>query len=240
MSRPSDTCPEYCSDLRFEASYLKSPVWRLNDVSFASDAVKSAIENDVALISARIFSNELRFVKKLMLSGFYKVETLITLERAISGEPKAISGVRIATQKDADAAAKIASSSFNFDRFHADPNISNDIADQIKSGWARNAILGRADSVLVVENNGNVLGFNACLLRENAAIIDLIAIEASMQGKGYGKRLIDAMAYHYKDKVKVLRLGTQETNKQSIKFYKKLGFKVVERHDTYHWVPNAI
>ncbi len=222
------------SELPFETAVFSKPVWRLNDPLFVNEVVQEAINNDVALISFRESGDDFDVVnfKKL---GFYQIETLITLSRPIKPEQEFPVNIRIATSDDAQSCANIAAVCFRDDRYHMDQNIDDEIANEIKSKWVFNSVSGRADTVFICELNGKTVGFNACMYRDDIAIIDLIGVLPDYQGQGIGNQLIQAMDSHYSKSTTAIQLGTQLTNIASQNFYKNLGFKELSRQSTWHW-----
>ncbi|MTI10577.1 GNAT family N-acetyltransferase [Curvivirga aplysinae] len=222
------------SELPFETQVFGQPVWRLDDISYAYDVVRLAEEQNVGLISYREKGSENDF-SLLDQSGFYPVEILTTLERAVTPEVEWPIHIRIADKDDAACVAEIARNCFEHDRYHADKAIDDKIADEIKAVWMFNSVSGRADAVFLYEKDQEILGFNACMLRDGNAVIDLIGVRRDAQGGGIGRDLVRAMDSYYFNKAKNLRLGTQEMNKKSQNFYRTLGFKDVARYQTWHW-----
>lgn len=231
------TTRDFVTDLPFEAGFLDGPVWRLDNPEHARDAVVMAREAGVRLMSCRVPEPDDRS-SSLRLAGFRKVEVLLTFARDLEPEDMPAS-VRLAKPDEADAAAcaEIGRTTFSFDRFHADPLISNDAADALKEIWVKNAVMGRADCVLVAEEDGRIVAFNACLLKGRTAIIDLIGVDASVRGRGFGRQLVHAMHAHYKDRADRIQLGTQLANERSLAFYGSLGFEEVACQQTWHWTP---
>jgi ribosomal protein S18 acetylase RimI-like enzyme len=98
----------------------------------------------------------------------------------------------------------------------------------------RNACAGRADAVLVAREGGRVVGFNACLLNGDRAVIDLIAVAETAQGRGCGRKLVDGALACYAGKATEMRVGTQSRNLASLALYRACGFAVVETAMTLH------
>jgi ribosomal protein S18 acetylase RimI-like enzyme len=102
------------------------------------------------------------------------------------------------------------------------------MADKIKGEWVSNYFNGkRGHQMLVATNLDQVVGFNQILISEDQLIIDLIATDKNQQGLGLGRDLI-LFAQAQNPKCKILKVGTQISNKASIKFYEKVGFKIDE------------
>jgi methionyl-tRNA formyltransferase len=106
----------------------------------------------VGLICCRVASTEDQTVDSLLRVGFRHVETLVTLEFIGHAEEFYVpEGIFVADKNDQLAICQIAEKAFSFDRFHADPEIEDHLADKLKSNWTANALRGRADSVFVAK-----------------------------------------------------------------------------------------
>lgn len=222
----------------FETEIFKRPVWQLLNVSAAKEVTELAKSKDVQLINYRDSTDQIDTKKRTVLkeSGFYEIETLITLEKELRGIAPETNLVCEASPADSAACAQIAAVCFKHDRYHTDENIENTIADAIKSHWVYNSVSDRADKVFIYKDNEqNILGFNACMYREEAAIIDLIGVHPEHQGKGIGRALLNAMVRHYAHKANVIRLGTQLSNEKSLTFYRAMGFVDRSTKTTWHW-----
>jgi ribosomal protein S18 acetylase RimI-like enzyme len=198
------------------------------------DVVRAARRDGVALIACRLADGDTRG-RALADAGFRRIELLVTFERRIDAGPRV--PAELASEADADACAAIATDLFTHDRFHADPNIPDTVAEKIKGRWVLNGVRGRADAAIVVRVNGEVVGFNLCLRRNDIAIIDLIGVARAHQGKGLGRRLVDAALGHYAGMCATMRVGTQDTNTASVALYEGAGFVFAEAHETWHWTP---
>ncbi len=225
----------------FEAGILKMAVWRVLPAGAPSpeDAaalVAGARRHQVGLAVCRLAEGD-PWQVSLCATGFRLVETLITYEGEIPGAAAMPDGVRTATPADIPACRDIAKAAFRNDRFHAEPAIDDADADAIKAQWIENAISGRADTVLVAEVDGAVAGFNACLQDGEAAVIDLIGVAPSAQGRGVGAALLAAASAVYAGRARVLRAGTQADNTASCRLYDAAGMAPVARQTTLHWTP---
>lgn len=229
--------PEYLHESAFEAPFLGGPVWRLTDPARAAEAVALAGVRGCRLISCRVPQGS---GDALAAAGFRHVETLVSMARPVRGvTPPIPAGVRVARRRDGAACAAIARTAFVHDRFHADPEIPDTVAEAIKEQWIANDLAGRADCVLVAEEGWEIIGFNALMIDEAArcATIDLIAVSRGRQGAGAGRRLVEAALAVCSRRADRLSLGTQAGNMGSLAFYHALGFAETGRADTWHWTP---
>ena len=221
----------------FDSAILGGPVYRAElsevvEIAFLEDSVP----DDAALVSVRIRPD---WVDVMELTRFREIERLVSFERPLStGDGGRMpDGIRLGTAADTDACAEIAGRCFSFDRYHADPDIDDDAADESKRAWARNNLTGRGDASFIAEFRGNIIGFNLCLRGEDWALIDLIAVAPEAQGLGLGKALVVAAIRHYAGMVPVMRVSTQTTNEASMAIYAANGFTKTEEMVTFHWTP---
>lgn len=230
--------------LPFESEIFGAPVGRLkfsgqSDAEFSTDELQTAMErakSDGAwLISCRLPQGHVA-ASMLPKFGFRLIERLVTLQRSLR-EP-AEDGPRAARgcSNDTDRCVQIAREVFSFDRFHADPRISDSMADELKARWVANGFAGRADSIFVSRDGARPSGFLLCMRRQSTAVIDLIAVGKDDTGQGYASAMIRAAFDHYAAEADSMIVGTQADNLASIRLYESLGFSVLEEAETYHWV----
>jgi ribosomal protein S18 acetylase RimI-like enzyme len=227
----------------FETAVLGAPVCRLDIESAAfldPDALalltRRARGQGVALMSARVPENA-SLAQPLAAAGFRAIERLLTLRRDIPAKLVPVSGVAPARMDDAEACAAIGRESFFFDRFHADPNVSKSVADEIKARWARNGVNGRADAPLVVREECELAGFSLCMRKGGDAVIDLIAVDRRRRGKGLGRKLVEGAIAHYAGVAPAMWVSTQESNVASLALYRGTGFVLQSVAETWHWTP---
>lgn len=221
----------------FDSEIIGAPVYRAEPRSVTEiPALDASVPDDAALVSVRV---PLDWVKVMAMTGFREIERLVSFERPLSAADGDIlpDGIRLTTAEDADACADIAGRCFKFDRYHADPELDNDAADESKRAWARNDVLGRGDAGFVAEFRGKIVGFNLCLRGDDWAMIDLIAVAPEAQGLGLGKALVEAAIRHYAGRVPTLKVGTQSSNNASLAIYGANGFTKSSESVTFHWTP---
>lgn len=207
-------------------------------------ALLSALETEgIRLVTCRRPESDRSTLAALQSGGFRVIECLLTLARPLDRDvPAKPIGVSLASAADADGCSAIGAAAFRHDRFHADPAIDDRRANALKAAWARNSAMGRADAVFVTRTGGSVTGFNACLLRGDTAIIDLIGVAPQHQGRGLGRALVAAALAHYAGRAKRMLVGTQSCNFESLSLYQRQGFRIESSALTLHacvgrWAP---
>ena len=196
--------------------------------------------NGVQFVSCRLRSDQEEHAYALKKNGFIKADSIISFERPINPVPIVDNRNRImlANSSNLEACTRIARRSFTFERFHNDPEISEEQANNLKDRWIENDLSGRADACFVsVEKNNEITGFMACLDNAETVVIDLIAVDQNQRGRGIGSSLIAFAIDHYKKDtlIKKMVVGTQELNLPSISLYKKMGFFSVAVFETFHF-----
>jgi len=225
----------------FETGVLGVPVGKLSlngTGEFPAKAVAGMTAawqaNGVWLVSSRVIQGS-EAVSGLENAGFRSVETLATFLNDLSDTtPQA--NVTLAEPEDYDGCLAVAKRAFTNDRLHQDPEVPDEAADLVREHWVLNNLKGRGDTSFVVRVDGEVAGFNLCLLRDDEAVIDLIAVDTGHRKKGLGRALVEAAKDHYQGQGLSMRVGTQADNGPSIALYLGAGFVEQGRQTTLHWI----
>jgi len=229
----------------FESEMLALPTRHIEDIRGAEPGEPSPAQiasllaalggEGVRLVTCRRPESDRAILLALQAGGFRVIECLLTLARPLDGAvPDMPAQVSLAKPADAEGCARVGGAVFRYDRFHADPAIDRGRADALKAAWARNAARGRADAVFVTRADGAITGFNACLLRGDTAIIDLIGVAPGHQAQGLGRALIEAALAHYAGRAKRMLVGTQSCNYASLALYQRAGFRIEGSALTLH------
>jgi GNAT superfamily N-acetyltransferase len=191
---------------------------------------------DRASYYCRIDTARIDLVRVLSSAGFYVVDVNVTFALDKQAQPRQlppkaeskyqIGEVRVEAQEEVLA---IARSCFRFSRFHLDPLIPTEIADQIKHDWILNYLLKkRGEHLWVASVEGRPAGFLAVIAGNDAGrryrAIDLIGVATAYQGQGLGQALVAFFVDFYRDQSDFLQVGTQIANLPSMRLYQKFGF----------------
>jgi ribosomal protein S18 acetylase RimI-like enzyme len=195
---------------------------------------------------AKIDTGRIEIVRQLGGLGFYVVDVNVTFgldkqDPVPRVQPKSEPGCRIgevSAEQQAEV-LEIARSSFRFSRFHLDPLISLEIANQIKHDWILNYLLRqRGEHLWVASVAGRPAGFLAVIAGNEAGkqyrAIDLIGVAPAYQGQGIGQALVAHFMDTYRDQNDFLLVGTQIANLPSIHLYQKMGFSLIKSAYVMH------
>lgn len=225
---------------KFIAGILGKPAFRLNSPSQAADAI--ALSGQVGFVYVKVGTQEQDTIALLETSGFRLIDTNVQLDRPREGswlEANLALGyrVRFANPNDRSSVETVACESFLYTRFHLDPEIPNQHANQIKAAWAGNFFAGeRGEHMVVACDAADIpVGFLQLLNREGELVIDLIAVAVPHQGKGVATAMIRFAVEHCRPQRERLVVGTQIANTPSLRAYEKLGFRVCDASYLFHY-----
>ncbi len=199
----------------------------------------SALAQDGVFIDAKLPVDRLDLTADLEARGFHLIDTAVRLARPVRREAATKItdvAVRAAAPPDRFGVESLARRAFHTSRFHADPRIAPDKADDIKARWAGNYFNGtRGDYMMVAEAAGDIVGFVQLLAPDNGLlVIDLIAVQASHRGRGIAAAMIWAAECGCGHPAR-LAVGTQLANTASIALYQRDGFQLADARYVFHY-----
>lgn len=191
----------------------------------------------------RVNTSDLPPVAATQNCGFHVVDGLQTLMiriKAISqkGECPQTIEVRKARDEDIMDAKQIAYTSFIFDRFHSDPAIPDETANQLHANWVGDSYAKNDDEgILAAVENGRVLGFLTYSINKKTGdalghkifTIILVATHPDTRNRGLAKLLIQESLKMARDEgFEVILVGTQLRNIRATRLYQKMNFLMVD------------
>ena len=210
-----------------------------------TQAIESALATSrtmlPCLFSVRLPASEAGARRTLENCGFRLIECYLEFRHELK-EIQSASGwnpIREFRPEEIPELRRIAFDSFEFSRFHSDPEIDREAANRSRADWVENGCKGYAKSVLVAEVDGRPGGF--LLARESISgaervgILDLIGVAPKNRRKRLGWDLTVAFLRHCRDKgYDEGKVGTQAHNIASVRMYERAGFLLSETSYSYH------
>jgi dTDP-4-amino-4,6-dideoxy-D-galactose acyltransferase len=131
----------------------------------------------------------------------------------------------------------LALESGKFSRFNLDKNFKRREFKKLYYKWVDNSFNKEfADAVLVYKFENEIIGFVTYKILDDFATIGLIAISPLYQGKGVGRKLINAVEMELVNRqIGELRIPTQFQNEIACEFYIKLGYKIIKKKIINHY-----
>lgn len=196
-----------------------------------------------AFTDARVDVRDFKALSHLQGLGFAVIDCNVSLEWP--GDMRKLEvdspsrNIRFAESKDELGVRALAKEAFEYDRFHRDPRISDDVANRIKEEWAGNFFTGdRGTWMVIATDEKGVAGFMLLLSPENGAlVIDLVAVAARCRRRGVAQSMTDFALGNCTGKMPRIRVGTQLSNSPSLRLYEAMGFRwsgaayVLHRHN---------
>ena len=195
------------------------------------------LQSKYVFMYAKVPTNFVRGFHFLEMLGFKLVNTTAVFDKPIVASRKLFGHctLRPAISEDKDSVVKIAHDSFSYSRFHLDPQIPDEVCNNIKARWVENFFPGkRADEMIVALVDGEIVGFVTLLYRaEEELVIDLIAVDERQRRKGIASDMI-SYAESHSNRCRIV-VGTQVANIASTRFYEQLGFRLCESYYVVHY-----
>jgi GNAT superfamily N-acetyltransferase len=162
--------------------------------------------------------------------GFYYCDTLVvpevTYERFIAYEDLK---AQISRKTNHDYMTEICCGGFEYDRFHRDFNVKNELADMRYINWLRQ--LADEGDLFSLEYDGELAGFFACTDHR----IRLHAMAQRLRGRGLGKALwTRACEELFAAGHERLESSVSAANLAIVNLYASLGFRFRSPLDIYH------
>ncbi|HWP95229.1 MAG TPA: GNAT family N-acetyltransferase [Syntrophomonadaceae bacterium] len=228
------------------ASMINKPVYNLSNTLTLDEgylckektAIYSFLHKESCFCYIKVPIHLLGAIKHLTDIGFNLVDTSVILKMSVSGYalPGNYQGLRFAVPEDEISVCQIAGRAFTFSRFHTDKDFTTDMANQIKTEWARNFFRGKRGEYMVVAYSGELAAGFLQLLYDGQGVltIDLIAVDSSYRQMGIAQKMIE-YALANCSKVGEIRVGTQLVNLASVSLYEKMGFRLMEAYHVMHY-----
>ncbi len=122
-------------------------------------------------------------------------------------------------------------------RFLLDKNFGENKFKDLYKKWIDNSLNKQfADKTFYIKNKNSIAGFVSIKKHQNHATIGLIAVDATQQGQGIGKKLLQkAEQFCVESNLFELQIPTQKSNVQACGFYTKNGYKIIEETIIKHY-----
>lgn len=208
--------------------------------NFAEKVFKTWREyNKFCLISCRIKHSSLResmFLEKL---GFRFIEMVYPM--SINDIDSAAYATDLileeANSSDLIQIESIANNAFSTGRFNIDPQLDSRLGGVRYAGWVRNSFNDSKHSVIKACFDGSIVGFFITENHdENTVYWHLTAISPKYQGRGFGRRIWQAMIMRHKSEgAKKIKTMISARNTPVMNLYAQLGFRFDPPMMTFHW-----
>jgi ribosomal protein S18 acetylase RimI-like enzyme len=205
-----------------------------------AQALAWARERGFEYITCRVPAGSWEAIRGLESCGFRMIDGIVKLAAQTDRMKPLAVAYRLAEDSDAQSLAELVRGAFRNDRFHRDPEIPTEKADDLYMEWARNSCRGQAaEATILIEREGAIVAFSTCSLVKDSAndlgtqlgVIGLVG--AFREGEGFGRQATQAaLAWFCENGAEVVEVGTQMDNHRAIKLYHGCGFEFASAHLT--------
>ena len=249
---PSPDGPLACAHIPWDSDLFGFPFYELYCADTDPDILRRNLGagldalpgNSACLVLARLPPSQTRITAILARHGFYPVETMLDFDLVLARlniilkHDRTRYNFRRATPDDLPAVGHIAGSAFAADRFHMDPNIPPDKADQRYARWVTNSFHA-GDQVFVLEetNPSRIAGFIQCRDRASGVVdVCLGAVRRDMQKNGAGVQMYQQLFCDYRARGYRKAITHVSTNNLGgVKLTLGYGFTISNATLCMHW-----
>ncbi|GAB6120466.1 GNAT family N-acetyltransferase [Dysgonomonas termitidis] len=229
--------------LEWDSNFFRKKIGRINcpedeDTGSLPILLEQATQDGYDLIYC--FGNESFYVERVLLNEFQG--TLVDRKVVFSGSTQIEQDVPLSVKEYTDiepdpVLIHLGYLSGAYSRYKLDSHFTEADFQYFYQTWIRNSLTKRiADKTFVAYENDCIIGFITVKKYPEYGQIGLIATDEPVQGKGYGKLLIDAVKkYLGNEGLPVLEVATQFDNKGACHFYERCGLSVNRISNIYHF-----
>lgn len=205
-----------------------------NDINEILEKLKKQKFQFVTIQNVNNNDNNNFFIKDI--GRAFLVDINIQFEKKINLNEKDLNCKKIKIQNNMQYnqdILDIAMESFVYSRFINDKNLKN--GDKVYYEWTKNSFGNKDKFFCIYQTNVKINGYLLFSIENNEIIIELIAVNKQLKGKGIGSKLIKGVENFAKEKgIKCIKVGTQLNNINAQNFYVGCGFKHITNHSIYH------
>lgn len=196
---------------------------------------------DVGIVSCRLAHDRLRESMFLESCGFRFVEMVLHpgLDSLQSQQfPKDDLLIVPAAEADLRALQDIAENAFGVERYHVDPRLCRRQGDQRYGRWVRNSLHHPSHRLLKVLDGDQLIAVFLIEIRSDHSVRwHLTAIAPNLQGRGYGRRVWQAVLNDHKSQgCQSVSTTISARNTPVLNLYSQLEFRFSPPEMTFHWV----
>jgi ribosomal protein S18 acetylase RimI-like enzyme len=149
-----------------------------------------------------------------------------------------INKCQVAQKKDIKNIVHLAKSELRNNRFFLEKKIDSKISEQIKIEWVRNYFKKKRGDLMILRYKKNLLaGFLLVIQKKKGIVVDLIAVSKKFRKKNIALEmmLFAQKIFSSPQKKVTFFAGTIDKNCLAIKFYKKIGLRLINKSYIYHY-----
>ena len=206
-------------------------------------------KENIRFVFVKIPARDLSAVNALCRSGYVYMENWIhnsfDLTMPLPGLNKKYSLRTFNAKKDLECLLNFSKDAFVTQRYHADPYLSNTLAEKVYSKWILTSANSKSDRIVALNDSSKTLGFLIYTHKDLSRQLGFkfsrwkfAAIDRSERGKGVGRQLFTAaLKLNLKEGCHIADSGLSMNNIHSLNLHNQVGFKVISGIVVFHlWI----
>ncbi|WP_057936021.1 GNAT family N-acetyltransferase [Algoriphagus resistens] len=166
--------------------------------------------------------------------GFHWVDTKVIFEKELQNQIEVVS-IQPFQGNLNNELEELAFLSGIHSRFKIDPRLQNGEFEKLYRLWITKAY--ESNSIL---QSPDLAGMVTLTVEHGQANIGLIAVSGENQGKGWGRKLLQAAEYQaFRQGAVIMKIPTQSSNAPACKLYESLGYQLKNKIHVYHYWNNS-
>jgi dTDP-4-amino-4,6-dideoxy-D-galactose acyltransferase len=227
--------------LSWDSIFFDFPVFKI-DYSEDIEIKKVFSLNSFPKVLYYVFSNSLPIGENVLdeYNGKLVDEKVVLRKGELQFKEKFINNIELYNETiPNDNLYQLAKISGRYSRYKIDKRLPEFTFERIYNLWIENSCKNENSIIYICKNETETIGFITLEISLTSGKVGLIAVDDSAQGKGIGYELMCKVENHLIELgLDNISVATQKDNKQALKFYKRLGYRIDTISKIYHFILN--
>lgn len=213
----------------FESGILNKKIVSIKNFNAGNlnKIVNECKKRDFDYIVCQIGIDRGELINSMVNNGFRIFGLPVILKVKLSKKYMKEAHIRKYKKADLNELKKISKRAFLSSHWYNTNHLKKEKVDDLYIKWLENCCNGRAEIVLVYEENSKALGYVACTKKNGIGVIDLIAVSNKSKNRGIGKALINSAKNYFNEiGFKEMEVKTEMTNIAALNLYTQCGFRI--------------
>ncbi len=225
--------------LKWDSKFFEFPVYKIDYTSDFEFERELSLNNDQKVLYY-VFSEGISLSANMLekYNGKLVDEKVVLRKQELKCKKTFLNNIELYEEKTpTHELFQLAKMSGEFSRFKTDKRLPNFTFEKMYNLWIENSCKNENSIVYVCKHEHKIVGFITLDISLNTGSIGLIAVESRMQGNGIGYELMCKAENHLIGLgINNISVATQKDNENALNFYSRLGYKVENISNIYHFI----
>ena len=214
----------------FDRNFFKQPCYRLKPTVTVSDwdEFDQLTRRDAIFADLKSSASDLKTAGDALQHAFRKICTQVELTHSLKQVVRIESVIFSDSLELTVGQRRAHAEHFHTSRYHQDPLIAGSIANDLYTAWITNSLSGKKRVAAV--------GLNFCTFVDEEGLRRIDLLSVLERGRGYARRLLDALTYNAKlHNLREVVVTTEVENELALKAYRAAGFAIRTFNSVFHF-----